>query len=101
MVIRRIEPVSCAKVAGLLYAIMGLLFGGLISLISLAAGGFMPNGQAVPGVARIIFGAGAIVLMPILYGCMGFVFALIGAWLYNVTAGMVGGIEIELEKTTA
>jgi hypothetical protein len=100
MVIRRFEPVSCAKVAGLLYAIMGFLFGGFLSLISLAAGGFIPNGHAIPAAGRMIFGVGAIVILPILYGCMGFVFALIGAWLYNLVAGMVGGFEIELDKTT-
>jgi hypothetical protein len=30
-------------------------------------------------------------------GCMGFIATLIGAWLYNVVAGLVGGIEMDLE----
>ena len=42
-------------------------------------------------------GVGAIVFFPILYGCMGFVATLIGAWLYNVVAGLVGGIEMDLQ----
>lgn len=31
--------------------------------------------------------------MPILYTMFGFVFALLGAWMYNVAASMVGGFE--------
>jgi hypothetical protein len=35
MVIRRIEPMSAAKVGGVLYALLGLLFGVIFSLLSL------------------------------------------------------------------
>jgi hypothetical protein len=44
-----------------------------------------------------LFGIGAIVLLPILYGCLGFVMTLLMAWLYNVAAGIVGGVEIQTE----
>jgi hypothetical protein len=37
------------------------------------------------------------VALPILYGGMGFVMTLIGAWLYNILAGFVGGIEMDLQ----
>jgi hypothetical protein len=45
----------------------------------------------------VLFGVGAIVLLPILYGCMGFVVSLVGAWLYNLAAGAVGGIELTVQ----
>ena len=35
MVIRRVGPLSCAKVAGLLYLILGFVFGAFISLFAL------------------------------------------------------------------
>ena len=35
MVIRRVGPLSCAKVAGLLYLIMGFVFGAFVSLFAL------------------------------------------------------------------
>jgi hypothetical protein len=44
-----------------------------------------------------MIGVGAIVFFPILYACIGFIGALIAAWLYNLVAGMVGGIELEVQ----
>jgi hypothetical protein len=43
------------------------------------------------------FGVGAIVILPIVYGVMGAIFAAIGAFIYNIVAGWVGGIEIEVQ----
>jgi hypothetical protein len=36
--------------------------------------------------------------MPIIYAIMGFIMGVIGAWLYNLIAKWVGGVQIELEK---
>ena len=36
MVLKRIGPVSCAKVTGTLYAILGIVIGGIVSLAVLA-----------------------------------------------------------------
>ena len=44
----------------------------------------------------MLFGAGAVVILPIVYGCIGFVGGLIMAPLYNLVAKVVGGIEVEL-----
>ena len=41
-------------------------------------------------------GVGAVIVFPILYGLMGFVATLIAAWLYNVAAGVVGGVEVDV-----
>ena len=96
MVITRIGPVSCARIAGTLYAIVGLVFGGIFSLIALA-GGLSSETSGAAGVGAMI-GAGAIVVFPILYGSIGFLATLIGAWLYNAIAGLVGGVEIEAHE---
>jgi hypothetical protein len=40
---------------------------------------------------------GAIVLMPIFYGAIGFVATLIGAWLFNTAARITGGVHIEVQ----
>jgi hypothetical protein len=102
LVIRRIEPLSCAKIAAALYAVLGVVFGAILSLVSLA-GGFASAAFADDpsrGTGFFPFaglGVLAIVIFPILYGTMGFVFALIGAWLYNLAAGVMGGIKIDLE----
>ena len=77
MVINRVGPLSVAKLAGMLYAIFGLIFGAIISLIALAGG--MAADSDEPGAALVgaIFGAGAVIVLPILYGGMGFVMTLL------------------------
>jgi hypothetical protein len=53
--------------------------------------------QEMPGKAfGAMFGVGAIIFFPILYGVLGFIGSLIGAGIYNLLAAMVGGVEIEL-----
>lgn len=96
MVINRVGPLSVAKLAGMLYAILGLIFGAIISLIALAGG--MAANSDEPGAALVgaIFGAGAVIVLPILYGGMGFVMTLLMAGLYNVTARIVGGVQIDV-----
>lgn len=32
-------------------------------------------------------------MMPVLYTVLGFVFTLVGAWVYNLVASYVGGFE--------
>ena len=95
MVIKRIGPISCAKISGALYAILGTIIGGVVSLIALA-GGFASESAEGAGIGAGI-GVAAIVVFPILYGCLGFVGTLFIAWLYNIGAGLVGGIEIDVQ----
>jgi hypothetical protein len=94
MVIHRIGPMSLAKLSGTLYAILGLIIGALFSLAAMA--GAIASGDDNAGMFGAMFGIGAIVLFPLLYGCMGFIVSLIGAWLYNMLAGMVGGVEVDV-----
>lgn len=96
MVIKRIAPVSCAKISGTLYAILGLVIGGIFSLVAMMTGGLASNTSGFAGLGAMI-GIGSIVIFPIFYGCIGFVGTLIAAALYNVIAGMVGGIEVEVQ----
>lgn len=93
MIIKRVGPVSCAKITGTLYAIFGLLGGIVFSLASLV-GAFASAARG--GSALALLGVGSIVVFPLVYGAIGFVATLIGAWLYNVLAGVVGGIEIDV-----
>jgi len=94
MIIKRIGPMSVARLSGMLYAVMGLLFGGIISLIAMA-GGFGSGGDGATPFGGFM-GVAAVVVLPICYGLLGFVGTLIAAWLYNVAAGIVGGIEVDI-----
>ncbi len=99
MIIRRVTPLSVAKVAGAIYMLLGLIFGALFSLAALAGSMASLGQDGGGGTAAFgaLFGVGAIILFPILYGALGFVMSLIMAALYNFIAGMVGGIEIDVQ----
>lgn len=101
MIIKKVGPVSCAKIAGVIYAALGLVTGAMFSLfavLGLALSGTQGSlaQKAVSPLIGAVMGLGAIIVFPILYGAMGFVFALIGSWLYNLVASKVGGIEIDI-----
>lgn len=102
MVVRKIGVVSCGKVSGVLYALFGLLIGACVALFSLLGAGAMmaahdeSGAGAMGGAFGAIFGVGAIILFPLFYGILGFIGGLITAFLYNVVAGMVGGIDVDL-----
>lgn len=91
MVVHRVGPLSCAKIVGLLYAILGLVMGAIISLLSVTLG-FVPGRE--PG--NPIFGLASVVVFPIAYGIAGFLGGLVVAWLYNGLAGLVGGLEVDV-----
>ncbi len=86
--LRRFSIFQTAKVVGVLYALMGLIFIPFFLLASL----FSPKAAA--------FGIGFAIALPIAYGICGFIFSAIGCALYNWVAGMVGGIEVQLDAPT-
>jgi hypothetical protein len=88
--IKRIAPLQAGKVAAILYFIFGAVFAvPFILIFSLVPS---QEGAETPGVAFFVF-------MPFLYALLGFIFVPIVCWLYNVVAGWVGGIEIQLLET--
>jgi hypothetical protein len=84
--IRRFGIGQTAKVVAVLYALMGLVFVPVI----LVAAMFTPKETG--------FGTGFALVLPIFYGIAGFIFTAIGCALYNLVAGWVGGIEVELDS---
>jgi hypothetical protein len=91
-IIKSVEVFSVAKIAGLLYFCLGLILSPIFLLLGLLGSAL---GQKSPVAG--LFGVGFAVLMPFLYGIFGFIAGLIWALLYNLFAGWVGGIEVELE----
>ena len=98
MIIRRVGVFSAAKIAGALYGLMGLLFGALLSLFSVIGGAAAMSQGQDDAVFGLIFGVGAVIILPLFYGVIGAIFAAIGAAFYNLLAGFVGGLEIEVES---
>lgn len=85
--IRRFSIGQTAKVMGILYALMGLIFAPIFLFVALSA----PQGTTGP------WGVGVAVVLPVLYGVFGFIFVALGCALYNWVAGWMGGIEVEME----
>ena len=98
-IVRRVAPGSAFKVGLVTYALMGLVLGICVALVSMVAGTLGPMSQsAAPGARTFGFGMGfgAIIFFPLIYGLVGGVFAAIGAAIYNLVAGWVGGLEVEI-----
>ena len=98
MIVKRLEPMSVAKIAAALYGIIGLVVGGIFALVSLVGGALSDNSTGA--VFAFAFGVGGLVVFPVLYGGIGFLMSLLMAALYNVIAGKIGGVEIQLEPGT-
>ena len=100
MIVRRIGVLSCAKVLGALYAALGLIFGAIITLMSLmgaAMGAALSDGSGVgAGLFGMLLGVGAIIALPIFYGLLGFISGALMAWFYNLAAKFTGGIALDL-----
>ena len=101
MVIKRVAPLSAARIAGLIYTLLGLPFALLVWIISLVGLNYsgMSNSPFLPFSPAYVVegGAIAVIILPLVYGFFCFVMTLIGAWLYNLTAGFMGGVTVELE----
>ena len=97
MKIRRIGVVSLGKVMAVIYGGIGLLVGAALAVFSLLGGALAANQQgAAAGIPVFFFGLGAIVFAPLAYGLMGFIGGVITAALFNFSAGLTGGLEIDI-----
>lgn len=96
--VKSIGILSLAKVLGVMYAVMGLVFGIMFAVASSFLSAVAPD-SAGPQLG-FMFGTGAVVFLPVIYGVMGFVFGALAGWIYNITAGLIGGLEIELEEAS-
>lgn len=91
-VIKKIGVSSAARIYGLTIAAIGAIIGIPYGLIALAFIGADNTG--------LPFGSGFFLLIiigiPIFYGIIGFLIGALFAWVYNLVASKVGGLEIEL-----
>jgi hypothetical protein len=96
MVIRRVNVVSAAKVGGVLQASIGLLIGLCFAVVSVLAGiAGAAADQDVPWLTPFL-GVGGILFFPLLYGIIGLVMGALIAAVYNLVAGLIGGLEIDV-----
>ena len=85
--IKRISPLQAGKMLAIIYA----LFCVVIVPIMLLAAVFAPKGSG--GFPMIM-----IVVMSVIYIVGGFIGGVIGAFVYNLVAGWIGGMEMDFEE---
>lgn len=91
--LKRVSPGSAFKVGLVIYALIGLVLGAFCSAM------FLVGAQVFPHTSLPMSGAMgllAIVICPIIYGIIGGVIAAIGAAIYNLASGWVGGLQVEI-----
>lgn len=90
--IKKVGLLSLGKVLGVVYALLGLILGLFIMVVSLS--GYSSSTSL--SLYGPLFGIGAIILLPVFYGAMGFISGIILAFFYNLVSRWVGGIEVEV-----
>jgi uncharacterized oligopeptide transporter (OPT) family protein len=91
--VTRIAPLQLGKMMGLCYGIMGLIFIPFFLLMSF----FASHAPSQQRIGIMALGAGFAIFLPFIYGAMGFIGGVISAFIYNVIAKWVGGVELEVE----
>jgi Transmembrane domain of unknown function (DUF3566) len=96
--IKRVGPGSAFKIGLITYAILGLVLGIFMAFISTLLGSLGSAAASAPGAKLFGFGMGigSVIIFPVMYGLIGGVFAAIGAFIYNLAAGWVGGVEVDI-----
>ena len=99
MVITKVGVLSLGKLLGIMYAAIGAVFGLIYALFAVVGGGAMlamgGDEGAMGGGMMMGMGVAAVIVLPILYGLIGFVGGLISALFFNIAAKYAGGLEVE------
>lgn len=97
--IRSIGLWSACKLFGVLYGLLGLVLGGIITGLSMLGflGGVAAGMKDLPGFLPLVIGAASIVIFPLVYGLVGALAGVIGSMIYNFAASLSGGLEVRLE----
>ena len=99
MEIKRVGVLSAAKIIGGVYLGIGLIFGAISACFGLItfAGLISETDAELAGFGAGLFLAG-LCLWPLFYGIIGFIGGAIAAAIYNVVAGFIGGLELEISE---
>ncbi|MCZ6617370.1 MAG: hypothetical protein O7E57_04495 [Gammaproteobacteria bacterium] len=102
--IKRIELWTLFKLAFFIYAAIGLVVGmiyGFLLLVGGVFGSFLDDEMAGLGFLGGVIGLFLIPFLAVLYGAIGSVFITVLGWVYNVSAGLIGGIRLTVDVDDA
>ncbi|WP_008307813.1 hypothetical protein [Leptolyngbya sp. PCC 6406] len=90
--IKSLDLLSTGKIQAIILAVFALIFAVLFAVFMLLLGS--AANEMVMGIGSAI---AFVIFVPILYGIVGFVAGVVGALIYNLAAGAVGGIQFEFK----
>ena len=95
--IRRFGIMKTATVAAIMYVIVVAIFFVPATLILGIAGSSTGSANVGAGVGALIVAG---IIAALVYGIVGFIFTAVACAVYNLAAGWVGGIEVQVEGMT-
>lgn len=95
--IRRFGVIRTATIVAVIYMIVVAVFFVPIAVIAAVAGAFY-TGDAAAGGAGLVGTFVLGLLLALAYGAAGWVFTAAACLLYNLAAGWVGGIEVQVDR---
>lgn len=92
-VVKRVGIISVAKVMAIISALIGLIIGIIFALVVGVFG-------SISGMPMWIHGLGvaAIIVFPLMLAIGGFIHGAVIAFIYNLAARLIGGIDLEFQQ---
>ena len=91
--LKKIGVLSSSKLLAIVMALIGLI-AGIVYSFGGAILDILTTGSVNSGTALAFL---ALIGMPIIFSVPGFIAGALGAFLYNLVAGWVGGVEMDLD----
>ena len=86
--IKHVDVAQCAKMIAGIYFVTSLPVVALLLLLAIMTG-------------KVNIGVGGLILLPFVYALVSYIGGLLGAWIYNLVAGRVGGFEYTAAEITS
>ena len=93
--IKKIDAFSLAKIMTIIYALLGFAVGLVVTVLTLLnvdIAAMTNSNLSFP-----LVGVAAVVILPFLYGILGFLTGILTGFFFNLAAKFVGGLEIETQ----
>ena len=95
--LRSVGVLSSAKIFAVVHAAIGVLVGFILLVVGVVGAAVAPGHQKMGMIGFIVIA----VLTPVFYAVLGFVMGAIWAFVYNLGAESIGGLELEFETVAA
>jgi hypothetical protein len=102
LTLKRIAPMQAGKMLAAFYGLISLIFVPfMLAFMAFGSLAARSQGGSAPAMPLMFgMGLGFMIMLPLLYAVMGFIGGVIGAWVYNLLAGWIGGFEFDFEAKT-